>query len=187
MSYHFICKKKGCRKEHQLPARAIAQLSMRVPMTFTCDCGTKRTLTPAWFRLVADRADGRRNGGHPPKKPKLAGGPAYESVAMSWKDVDEWAAKQPRTNSTGRALIKKPKRTDYVARANERIARGFHPLGHTHLAKNDETCGTCAHFVEHQPGANKYFKCRKYGITRGPGTDIRKSWPACTLWEEEKP
>lgn len=62
------------------------------------------------------------------------------------------------------------------------IAQGFHPLTKLPLARNDETCGTCAHSHWVRMG-NKYFKC-SMNETSGPGTDIRVWWPACTKWEK---
>lgn len=48
-----------------------------------------------------------------------------------------------------------------------------------------ETCGTCAHAycVEY---AKRYHKCRLVKATRGPGTDIRLKWAACSRFEKRK-
>ena len=65
------------------------------------------------------------------------------------------------------------------------IANGRHPLTRLPLlGTGDQVCGTCQRFLV---TGNGYFKCDTY-VTNGPATDIRKSWPACTLWEpkEEK-
>lgn len=99
----------------------------------------------------------------------------------SWKDVDEWAAKQPRVS-----INSQRKKTDYTARAATRIANGVHPLNIARLANNGETCGSCRFLFDHSPSPQKkFFKCEKFGFTRGPGTDCRKKWPACERWEKK--
>jgi hypothetical protein len=45
-----------------------------------------------------------------------------------------------------------------------------------------ETCKTCQHLVT-RSFAKNYFKCGLTDYTGGPGTDIRKSSPACSKWE----
>ena len=46
-----------------------------------------------------------------------------------------------------------------------------------------QTCGGCAHCSLRYGGARGYYKCTLYGrFTHGPGTDWRKSWPACGGW-----
>ncbi len=47
-------------------------------------------------------------------------------------------------------------------------------------------CKTCIHMKRHRPGKNAYRKCVLRGITSGPGTDHKTSWPACAKWEEVK-
>ena len=47
-----------------------------------------------------------------------------------------------------------------------------------------QRCGTCAHmFARHYDKA--YWKCRKAKQSKGTGTDWRKSWRACGLWQKE--
>jgi hypothetical protein len=42
---------------------------------------------------------------------------------------------------------------------------------------------TCANHIV--LAANRtWHKCNRAGITHGPGTDIRVSWPACSLYVE---
>lgn len=43
------------------------------------------------------------------------------------------------------------------------------------------TCGECAHLFDpgHGNGRKRYYKCGLSAVTRGPGTDWRKSWQAC--------
>lgn len=47
-----------------------------------------------------------------------------------------------------------------------------------------ETCGTCRHYTVRQM-AKTYRKCglMRAAWTGGPGTDIRKRDPACSLWD----
>jgi len=53
---------------------------------------------------------------------------------------------------------------------------GTGPLG--------ETCGSCGSYRSVQGGTRSYPKCElaKARWTRGPGSDIRKSDPACERW-----
>lgn len=69
-----------------------------------------------------------------------------------------------------------------TARNNAMIAAGVHPATKMSLRGDDETCGSCAHAISrtHQ---RTYWKCDLLPITAGPGSDIRKKWPACTKWE----
>lgn len=66
---------------------------------------------------------------------------------------------------------------------------GIHPATDQKLRGpyqgEDVTCGDCAHSLRVTHGARSYWKCELAGITRGPGTDIRKSWPACVWFEKE--
>lgn len=59
---------------------------------------------------------------------------------------------------------------------------GVHPATGRKLAGNGETCATCVH---HQAFARNrtWHKCLLAGVTHGPATDIRVSWPACEAWE----
>ncbi len=60
--------------------------------------------------------------------------------------------------------------------------------GHASLSPGPagETCGSCANLVHH--GRSRcYFKCGLIAWTHGPGTDIRKRDPACSLWKAMTP
>lgn len=73
-------------------------------------------------------------------------------------------------------------------RNNDLIARGIHPAtGRTIAEGEDEMCGTCAHAVRVGHNSRSYWKCSLAGVTRGAGTDIRVSWPACVSWKELGP
>jgi hypothetical protein len=51
--------------------------------------------------------------------------------------------------------------------------------------RDDKKCGDCGYFLETSwETLNSYFKCEKFGISRGPATDWRKKWIACGLWKE---
>jgi hypothetical protein len=45
-----------------------------------------------------------------------------------------------------------------------------------------ESCGSCQHARRVQGGARYFWKCALTVRTAGPGSDIRKSAPACELW-----
>ena len=48
-----------------------------------------------------------------------------------------------------------------------------------------DQCGDCR-FLVVTIARRSIFKCWKRGLTHGPGTDHRKSWPACGLYEERE-
>jgi hypothetical protein len=69
-------------------------------------------------------------------------------------------------------------------RAQQRIARGVHPFGMKLRVEPGETCGSCAQLITKEMRSGvRHFKCALVGDTNGPGTDARKSWPACERWE----
>jgi len=51
-----------------------------------------------------------------------------------------------------------------------------------------ETCGGCASYRSHRGNTRAYPKCEltKARWTHGPGSDIRKSDPACGRWEAKR-
>jgi hypothetical protein len=67
---------------------------------------------------------------------------------------------------------------------NAAIRDGRHPVTGFRLlnAGWDRTCGDCDHHFAHRCGKT-YHKC-ELNATRGPQTDIRVSWPACTAFRE---
>lgn len=76
-------------------------------------------------------------------------------------------------------------------RNRDLLRDGVHPATHRKLLKVEEdgrqwTCGACK-FACHMSAGNKTFwKCEKHrlGITGSTASDVRRSWPACELWEE---
>lgn len=46
----------------------------------------------------------------------------------------------------------------------------------------DQKCKGCRFLVGIQR-SRVFWKCRKRGITSGPGTDHRRAWPACKQFE----
>lgn len=50
-----------------------------------------------------------------------------------------------------------------------------------------ETCKTCRHITTMPGVAGRYLKCglMQHEWSRGPGTDIKARWPACSAWEGE--
>lgn len=49
---------------------------------------------------------------------------------------------------------------------------------------DDKTCHDCRQLTPNRWGTNRtYWKCRRRGITHGQGTDHRKKWHACRLYE----
>lgn len=60
------------------------------------------------------------------------------------------------------------------------LAAGVHPVTRQPLLDRDRglTCRDCAHLFAHGR-ASTYWKC-ELNASRGPVTDIRVSWPACS-------
>lgn len=83
---------------------------------------------------------------------------------------------EPPATSYGRRLTARNKRL---------IANGWHPATHRPLLGGDEQCRDCVHAFPTGRNVRNHWKCAKNprGLTRGPRTDIRVSWPACTLFE----
>jgi hypothetical protein len=42
-------------------------------------------------------------------------------------------------------------------------------------------------FIVANQCSKRYYKCKLRGVTSGPGTDHRLSWPACAKWTPFKP
>lgn len=107
----------------------------------------------------------------------------------AWDEIDRLKAEAMKTSML--PVHRNPKLSPDAARTlrnEQRIARGFHPNGTRLLvpivAGADQTCGGCAHLREKETGARRtFFKCALGRDTNGPGTDIRKKWPACELWK----
>lgn len=65
------------------------------------------------------------------------------------------------------------------------IEAGRHPMGR-HVRDGAERCATCRHACQVEtPARRTYYKCglMKAAWTKGPATDIRLAWPACSAWE----
>lgn len=64
------------------------------------------------------------------------------------------------------------------------IEAGRHPFGRVLRQPAGQTCGTCAHCTVRTYSVDHY-KCALMRVqwTKGPGTDLRKRWPACEAWE----
>lgn len=67
-------------------------------------------------------------------------------------------------------------------RNNALVEMGMNPLFGTR-GPDGQTCGTCGHLRRQGGVAGHYLKCA-LKHTGGPGTDLRKSWPACSHWRE---
>lgn len=89
-----------------------------------------------------------------------------------------------RTFPTAQKLTPDKART---LRNKERIERGFHPFGLKLKEPRGDTCGSCAHcYSKETPARRTFWKCDLAPETNGPGTDIKKKWPACNLWCAEE-
>lgn len=63
------------------------------------------------------------------------------------------------------------------------IANGTHPFGRPLRKPEGETCGTCRRCVKNDTYNKTFYKCAGTTWTKGPGSDLRKKWPACDQWE----
>ena len=62
-------------------------------------------------------------------------------------------------------------------------ARRLTPLEQMHQVHGvtpGQRCGDCAFLLTTYLG---YFKCERFRLTHGPGTDWRKKWQACGLFQ----
>jgi hypothetical protein len=104
---------------------------------------------------------------------------------VSQPTIDELRAKRDLLNTEARThkrLSADRRRT----LANEALfAVGVHPATRRPLILVGATCETCVHSSREHGGARSYWKCAKHrlGMSRSSASDIRKSWPACALWE----
>lgn len=90
---------------------------------------------------------------------------------------------QEVTMEQARALARRKPPTNRAALVSLRIERGVHPHNGFSLGPTGETCGSCAHAVAGPGGHSKrWWKCDLSASTRGPATDIRVRWPACSKW-----
>jgi hypothetical protein len=73
-------------------------------------------------------------------------------------------------------------------RREAEIAKGRHPFGGPLREPHDETCGSCAHCTAVEFNRT-YHKCAlmRASWTKGPGSDLRKKWPACERWQAKDP
>lgn len=69
-------------------------------------------------------------------------------------------------------------------RQKAQLENGTHPVTGRDTWPHG-TCGTCAHLLTTGESHRRYFKCGLVANTAGPGTDIRKSWPACHRYDPE--
>lgn len=96
--------------------------------------------------------------------------PTYDELRIL---NDAYTKKQPTADRTR------------TARRQALLDAGIHPATRAPLLDGDgETCGDCSHSLRVGHNSRSYWKCDLVGITRGAGTDIRKGWPACELFND---
>jgi hypothetical protein len=80
-----------------------------------------------------------------------------------------------------------PEQLSYTRRLTLRrrqvLDSGFHPATGQRLLAGELTCADCVHCIATGYRSRTYWKCDRVQITSGPGTDIRRGWPACRLFE----
>ena len=71
-------------------------------------------------------------------------------------------------------------------RNNRSIELGVHPATGARIwtALEDESCGTCGNCNRYRYHNRSYIKCSQHrlGESHSESSDIRASWPPCTLW-----
>jgi len=71
----------------------------------------------------------------------------------------------------------------------EQLARGINPATNHPFLKSETplTCGDCAHHIAVHV-ARTYHKCERHrlGESHSAASDIRVSWPACSLFTPEE-
>lgn len=74
-------------------------------------------------------------------------------------------------------------------RNRAQIDRGVHPATLRPLLGDGSTCGDCYHCVRVTNGNRTWIKCDEHrlGISHSEASDIRASWPACTLFVAAEP
>lgn len=73
-----------------------------------------------------------------------------------------------------------------TARRKALLESGIHPATRIPLLGGEATCGDCVYSVRVAHNSRSYWKCVLVGVSRGAGTDIRKSWPACRDYAKEE-
>ena len=68
-----------------------------------------------------------------------------------------------------------------TAAQHQLIADGWHPLTRDRARPDLGTCGDCKH--REGVGRRSFPKCALGPRTKGPGTDVRASWPACSRFQ----
>lgn len=63
------------------------------------------------------------------------------------------------------------------------LSRGINPATGKDTVLDGRRCRDCPYLSVNHRSRRNYYKCQKNprGITFGPATDIRVSWPACEL------
>jgi len=65
------------------------------------------------------------------------------------------------------------------------LPKRIRDMHRVHGAAPGKVCGACRHLLTYQQ-ASTWNKCAKSRITGGAGTDWRKRWPACGLFEHDE-
>ena len=69
----------------------------------------------------------------------------------------------------------------------ERATLQIGKMHETYGITEGETCKNCVDFIHIRPGQNIYRKCKRFGISHGPATDWKASYPACGKFQENRP
>lgn len=72
-------------------------------------------------------------------------------------------------------------------RNREALDRGVHPATMLPLVSDGRTCGDCPHSERVAWRDRAWWKCHRHrlGLSHSAASDIRVSWPACTLIDGE--
>ncbi len=106
-------------------------------------------------------------------------------MTASWHEMAAQQARAKQAIAAADSLFGVDARR--TARRKALLESGVHPRTMLPLlqpADPAKTCGSCAyHFSRSRQ--TTFHKCGYTPWTRGPATDVRVSWPACTAWTPE--
>lgn len=102
-------------------------------------------------------------------------------------DPPEWMT-APRHPDLERQLSPDARRTQ---RQQSRLDQGIHPASGYSLLDPEwgYRCRDCHHAIRIDIGSRRVWKCRlhRLGLSHSAASDIRVSWPACTLFRLDTP
>lgn len=114
----------------------------------------------------------------------MRGERTYTTLGGEVRTVPVTAPKRraPRPNRDADGLSADQRRTKAN---NDMLARGVHPATRQPVIGDGSRCGECAHHERIEWHNKTFHKCdvHRLGMSHGPASDIRVSWPACSRFK----